>query len=174
MGLLGFMGEVKLFAGNYAPKGWMFCWGQLLAINDYQALFAILSTTYGGDGRTTFGLPDLRGRVAVGAGHGPGRSTRILGQWGGVEQNTLQEANIPPHQHSIGASTTIADQVAPAPNMVSAAHNRDKDSLYTATTPNTTLQPTGSCGDGHAIDNMPPWLALEYIICIEGDWPSRP
>jgi len=93
------IGQIMMFAGNFAPRGWAFCEGQLLAINQYQALFSILGTTYGGDGRTTFGLPDLRGRVPMHPGNGPGLSSKRLGQKGGSETNTLNVSQLPSHNH---------------------------------------------------------------------------
>ncbi|MEE9407021.1 MAG: tail fiber protein [Polaribacter sp.] len=100
-----FIGIIKLFAGNFAPRQWAFCQGQLLAINQNTALFSILGTTYGGDGRTTFGLPDLRSRVPVGTGHGPGLSTRILGEKVGVEYNILNQTQLPNHTHAASGKT---------------------------------------------------------------------
>ncbi len=107
-----FLGQVILFAGNFAPRNWALCQGQLLPINSNQSLFSILGTQYGGDGRTTFALPDLRGRAPLSHGQGPGLSNRQIGERGGQEQVSLSEAQLPSHQHSEGASTMSADLVA--------------------------------------------------------------
>src|SRR5947207_6909813 len=96
-----FLGEIKIISWNFPPKGWTFCSGQLLPINQNQALFSILGTTYGGNGQTTFALPDLRGRAPIGVGAGPGLSSQTLGQIGGTEDSTLTVAQMPAHQHSI-------------------------------------------------------------------------
>ena len=97
----GYLGEVRMFGGNFAPRSWAFCQGQLLAISQFNALFSILGTTFGGDGRTTFGLPDLRGRVAAGVGTGPGLHTMIWGEKGGQENVTLTQLNLPSHTHTL-------------------------------------------------------------------------
>ena len=103
------IGEVSIFGGNFAPSGWEFCDGQLLAISQYQSLFSILGTTYGGDGRMTFGLPDLRGRTAIGEGSGPGLTPRPLGQKIGVEAVTLTEGQLPAHNHSLPQSINTTE-----------------------------------------------------------------
>jgi microcystin-dependent protein len=107
-----FLGQVIIFAGNFAPKGWAFCNGQLLAISQYTALFSLLGTTYGGDGRTTFGLPDLRGRVAVSAGQGPGLSNYTLGEQTGTETVTLSTQQMPQHNHIVNANNNTSGAVA--------------------------------------------------------------
>ena len=102
-----FVGEIRMFAGNFAPRGWAFCDGQLLAVSQNDALFSLLGTIYGGDGRTTFGLPDMRGRIPIHAGHGPGLSERRLGAKGGAEQVTLTVNQMPSHGHPARADTAI-------------------------------------------------------------------
>jgi microcystin-dependent protein len=121
-----FMGVIKLFAGNFAPKGWMFCNGQILSINSNQALFSLIGTTYGGDGTTTFALPDLRSRVPIGAGQGPGLSNYPQGQKGGAEQVTLLEAQMPAHSHPVtltGAQVSINVTAIATLNGVTASGN---------------------------------------------------
>ena len=108
-----FIGEIRFFGGTFAPRGWALCNGQLLAISSNQALFSLLGTTYGGDGRTTFALPDARGRAMIHAGQGPGLSSRPLGQTGGNETNTLTAAQMPAHSHALNAATVKADATTP-------------------------------------------------------------
>jgi microcystin-dependent protein len=134
-----FIGEVGLFANNFAPRGWAFCDGQLLPISENTALFSILGTTYGGDGRTTFGLPDLRGRTAIGEGTGPGLSNQHLGQKGGVEDVTLTGAQMASHDHTLPPSSDT----------------------------------TSSTGGGQTHTNMQPYQVLNYIIALQGIFPSR-
>ena len=111
------LGQIIMFGGNFAPRGWAFCDGQLLPIAQNTALSSILGTTYGGDGRTTFGLPDLRGRVPMGGGHGPGLSPRSLGQKGGNETTTLTVSNLPPHNHSAALHAEVLRAIQPRPNI---------------------------------------------------------
>ena len=183
-----FIGQILLFAGNFAPRSWALCDGQLLPINSNQALFSILGTTYGGDGRTTFGLPDLRGRVPVGVGQGSGLSNRTLGVKGGEEHVTLTEAEMPAHQHTEGASTLTseltahagsqADSSTPGPTNVLA--NIPDVNLYSSS--DVSLQaingPTisstiGNAGGTQGHENRQPLLALNYIIALVGIFPSR-
>lgn len=171
----GYMAEVRIFAGMYAPVNWAFCMGQLLSISSYSALYALIGTQYGGDGRTTFGLPDLRGRVPVGTGTGPGLTPRSQGQYGGWERVPLLEANLPSHQHAIEASTAVANTGSPGPGTILAAQDRHHETnIYTSNASNTTIKPTGNTGNGQQVENMQPWLGLNYIICLVGIWPSRP
>jgi len=162
-----FLGQIILFAGNFAPRGWSLCEGQLLSINANQALFSILGTTYGGDGRTTFALPDLRGRVPVSQGNGAGLSDYRLGEKGGSEQNTITINEMPAHTHnvSIPGSTAPADE---SQGFLAAAniYAEDKNATY----PNVTLLNNGG---QQPINNMQPWLALNYIIAMQGVFPSR-
>ncbi|NWK55952.1 phage tail protein [Verrucomicrobiaceae bacterium N1E253] len=178
-----FLAEIKMFGGNFAPRGWAFCNGQLLAINNYQALFSLLGTTYGGDGRTSFGLPDLRGRAAIHSGNasaGPGLTPRPLGQKSGVEQVTLTANQIPSHHHTasnlkVGVSTQAADTDDPSGTVFGvgnedaffegAANANMGDSSITGTTDNT--------GGSQPHTNMQPYLAVNYIIALQGTFPSR-
>lgn len=179
------IGEITLFAGNFTPRAWASCEGQLLAVAQNQALFSILGTTYGGDGRTTFGLPDLRGRVPVGIGQGPGLSNVRLGVRIGQETATLTERNLPPHSH--GASVTLN---AATPRK-SAEADADGKVLATgsAATPGTPMYTdqkvteklrrdaasvsVDKTGAGESFSVRDPGLGVRYIICINGIYPSR-
>ena len=184
------LGEIVMFAGNFAPRGWAYCDGQLLPINQNQALFSILGTTYGGDGRTTFGLPDLRGRTAVGPRNGPGLSNYILGQRFGVETVTLSTSQIPSHTHlatvhegaaTIPVNTTDGDADTTSPSAGVLANTGDD--LYASGTPNGTY-PAAAPVSGTTVTNLPnggnqwhenrpPALAINYIIALTGTYPSR-
>jgi microcystin-dependent protein len=153
-----FVAEIRLFAGNFAPRGWAFCNGQLLPISQNTALFALLGTSYGGDGRTTFALPDLRGAVPVGAGRGPGLSDRVLGEQGGVPTVTLLRSELP--AHGVPASTARATTNR-ATDAVPAAGGR---------------YATGAVAQANPVphNNRPPHLGLHYIIALQGIFPPRP
>jgi microcystin-dependent protein len=180
-----YLGIIKLFAGNFAPQGWMYCNGALLSISQNTALFSLLGTTYGGDGMTTFGLPDLRGRVALGynAGSpGPGLPNYALGQLGGETNHTLIQTEMPQHIHGIAATTTNASTGTPGNTVFIATPGGLSGRTFTATlgfdttAPNTMLSP-GSItptGGSQPHNNMQPYLALGYIICVSGLYPSRP
>ena len=178
----GVIGQVKLFAGNFAPRAWAFCNGQLMSIASNTALFSIIGTTYGGDGRTTFALPDLRGRAPVSAGTGPGLSTRKLGSRSGVEDVTLNQLQIPSHFHTAMANINIpcypnnGTEDTPVENYLANDSGRPNefsntaDSYMAAFDNDVTL---GNTGGSRAHSNMPPYLTLNYIICLEGVFPSR-
>lgn len=161
------LGEIILFAGNYAPRGWMLCHGQFLNIADNTALFSLLGTTYGGNGTTTFALPDLRGRTPVGAGTGPGLSPRNLGDRGGAEQATLTASNMPAHQHPVRAASTAPTTGDPGGSSLAGA------TIYASAAPTTSLAPTGSVGGSQPFGILPPFLSLHYIIAVQGVFPSR-
>ncbi|MFC4872779.1 phage tail protein [Negadavirga shengliensis] len=183
-----FIGVIKLFAGNFAPRGWMFCQGQLLPISQNQALFAILGTTYGGNGTTTFALPDLRGRVPIGTGVGPGLPDYREGQMGGSAANTLTVNNLPPHNHSVSpevkASSKNATEQVPGTNGANTlaaplasgrpaqAYNNEAPDVALNTTGGM-AEVTGNTGGGTPVNNMPPYLGLNYIICLQGIFPPR-
>lgn len=176
-----FLGIIKLFAGNFAPRGWAFCQGQLLAISQNTALFSILGTTYGGDGRTTFALPDLRGRVPVGFGSGPGLPSFEQGQTGGEVAHTLLQPELPAHTHALAVSNANASVSTPAQGNTIATPGAmsGREFIptlgYTNTPPNTALNPqsVGVAGSSMPHNNMQPYLGLNYIICLEGIYPSR-
>ena len=169
-----FIGEIIMFGGNFAPKGWALCDGSLLSISDNQALFSILGTTYGGDGRTNFALPDLRGRVSIHAGQGPGLSPRSLGQKGGEEKVTLTTSQMPSHSHAVGCSDQIGNQPTPVNHIPSAEAAGGAD-VYQSSAPNQTMSAAmiENTGGGQAHDNMQPYLAVNYIIALVGTYPSR-
>jgi microcystin-dependent protein len=158
-----FLGEIKIISWNFAPKGWAFCNGQLLPINQNQALFSILGTTYGGNGQTTFALPDLRGRTAVHVGNGI-----ILGESAGETAHTLTTAEMPAHTHLPNANSSAANVGSPANNFWSATGSY-------AAAPNSSMNsaqitPTGG---SQPHDNMPPYLVVNFIIALVGIFPSR-
>ena len=191
-----FIGQIMMFGGNFAPRGWALCSGQLLSISQNTALFSILGTTYGGDGRTTFALPDLRGRAPVSAGRGPGLSDRRLGQRSGQETVTLNQLEIPSHTHLAQAETTTvmsvssagATSAAPVAGNSLAAVSSERGKvtnakIYNAEAPDTVLS-TGTVATGTTVtnqlsggsrahDNMQPYLAVNYIIALLGVFPSR-
>ena len=168
-----FIAEIKMFAGNFAPRGWAFCQGQLLPINQNQALFSLLGTIYGGDGRTTFALPDLRGRTAIGPGNGPGLSTYREGQNGGVEYVTLTANQMPSHNHRINAVTTVGNSTTPTNHLL--ADSAAFDDEFSNATANTMMSSTmvTNTGGNQSHENRQPFLAIYYIIALQGVFPSR-
>ncbi|MEA5448215.1 tail fiber protein [Leptolyngbya sp. CCNP1308] len=167
-----FIGEIRMFAGNFAPRGWAFCNGQLMPISQNTALFSLLGTTYGGDGRVTFALPDLRGRVPLHAGQGAGLSDYPLGSRGGVEQVALTTEQLPAHSHALLASDADSDQRTPANHILAMP---EETPIYSASNPtaamaNGAIAPTGS---SQPHENRPPYLAMNYIIALFGIFPSR-
>jgi len=172
-----FIGEIKLFAGNFAPTGWAFCHGQVLSIAQNTALFSLLGTTYGGNGTTDFALPDLRGRVPVGFGQGPGLSNRVIGESAGVESVTLQVSQLPQHSHpfAVSAASGLPTTVSPT-GAVPAAGMGPREAHYAPAPGDTTLasQVTGTTGTGTPISVMNPSLGLNFIIALTGIFPSRP
>jgi microcystin-dependent protein len=165
-----FIGEITMFGGNFAPRGWAFCDGQLLAISTNSALFSLLGTTYGGDGRTTFGLPDLRGRMPLHQGSGPGLTRRNLGQRNGTENHTLSIPELPSHGHSIGVSSTVGNAKTPGGNLLAQSNDGENNFTTVDADGEMTTQNSGT-GQGH--NNMPPFLAVNFIIALEGIYPSR-
>ncbi|SEK18994.1 Microcystin-dependent protein [Maribacter orientalis] len=166
-----FIAQIMMFGGNFAPRGWAFCDGQLLPISQYSALFSLLGTTYGGDGRTTFGLPDLRGRVAIHPGNGPGLSSIRLGEKGGTETNTLSTAQLPPHTHGVSVpSKEEGNTDVPAGNYVAGA---GLDSFGTITDSSMKTFQTLNAGGGQSINNIQPFQCVNYIIALQGIFPSR-
>ncbi|TGE21677.1 phage tail protein [Hymenobacter aquaticus] len=176
-----YIGMIKLFAGNYAPQNWAICNGNLISIAQNSALYSILGTTYGGNGTSTFALPDLRGRVAVGAILGQGNYP--LGLIGGVETVTLTTQQMPGHTHQLVGNTATGNVASPAGAMLGAATGSistgDEVTVnpYTTTTPGTPTPMSPSAiapvGGSQAHENRPPFLALNYIICVNGLYPSR-
>jgi microcystin-dependent protein len=167
-----YIGEIRMFAGNFAPRGWALCSGQLLSISQYTALFSILGTTYGGDGRVTFALPDLRGRAPVHAGQGPGLSNRNLGQSGGEESHVLTTNEIPSHTHQLRGDSSVASTDMPANS--SPARNAGGIPSY-GNTADINMSPGAiqSTGAGQGHNNMQPYLTVNFIIALEGIFPPR-
>lgn len=175
----GYIGQIIMFGGNFAPRSWAFCDGQLLSIAQNTALFSIIGTIYGGDGRTTFALPDLRGRAPIHAGNGPGLSDRRLGSKGGQETHTLAVAEIPSHNHSVSlhAERGLPTTTDPANNMISqhaAGNNAFKP--YDANEDKAMATQSirqSNVGGNQSHNNMQPYLTVNYIICLQGIFPSR-
>jgi microcystin-dependent protein len=172
-----FLGEIRMFAGNYAPAGWEFCFGQLLNITGgNEALFSLLGTRFGGDGRTNFGLPDMRGRVPIHYGLGPGLTNRMMGQRFGTETETLDETQIPQHQHQIMANNAPAsNQNSPATAVLSKSPADFQNFTPDMSTPvslNATALNTSGNGEPHT--NVMPGQVLNFIICVQGGlYPPR-
>lgn len=167
-----FVGEIRMFAGNFAPRGWAFCEGQLLAVSQNDALFSLFGTIYGGDGRTTFGLPDMRGRLPIHAGTGPGLSPRRLGAKSGAENVTLTVNQLPSHTHPLQASTTLGEAVSPQGNVLAAG---DGINHYTASDPFTQMssQMVTHTGGSRSHTNLMPFLCVNFIVALFGIYPSR-
>lgn len=175
-----FIGQIIMFGGNFAPRNWAFCNGQLLAINDNQALYSILGTQFGGDGRTTFGLPDLRGRVPMHPGDGPGLSPRRQGEKSGSETNNLTVEQLPAHTHSANGTVTPqckngrGDETNPKDGYPAGAST----DLY-AENPNQTMGESSvninieNTGGGQPVNNVQPFQCVNFIIALTGTFPSR-
>jgi microcystin-dependent protein len=168
-----FIGEIRAVGFNFAPKGWALCDGQLLPINQNQALFSLLGTFYGGDGRTTFALPDLRGRTPVHMGSGPGLTARAVGQAGGAERVTLATSELPKHTHALNASAGAAARTSPKGYVNAVTQRPSYGGLATAPT-TMNKQAIGVTGGGSSHENMAPFLTVSYIIALQGIYPSRP
>jgi microcystin-dependent protein len=166
-----YLGEIRAFGFNFAPQGWALCQGQTMSISQNSALFSLLGTMYGGDGRVTFGLPDLRGRSAISFGQGPGLSNRTQGELAGEEQVTLNAGQIAPHTHGVTASSQASGK-SPANSVP--AYTADSSSYGGATdlTMNPAMIKPNAGGQPH--DNMAPYLVINYCIATEGIYPSRP
>jgi microcystin-dependent protein len=171
-----YVGEIRMFAGNFAPAGWMFCQGQTLPISEYETLFNLIGTTYGGDGQSTFQLPDLQGRVPVHIGTGGGLSTYSLGQNGGTESVTLTTQQIPNHNHQLLA-TDSGPQLSPLNGVPAVANSTLKGTnVYNPPSGNPITMPAGSIqntGGSQPHDNMAPFLVIDFIISLFGIFPSQ-
>lgn len=168
-----FIGQIMGFGGNFAPRGWAFCDGQLLPISSNSALFSILGTIYGGDGRTTFALPDLRGRVAIQHGNGPGLQNYPQGSKGGAETHTLTVAEIPSHNHTMNAEGIAANSNNARNNLLALAQQpifAQPDPQQEFTMANESI---GNTGGGNAFNIRDPYLAISWIIALQGTFPSR-
>lgn len=170
-----FIAEIRIFAGNFAPRSWAFCDGQLLPISNNTALFSLIGTTYGGDGRTTMALPDLQGRAPMHPGRGPGLTARRLGEKVGVETVTLTEAQIPSHRHTARAENTFGNVTTPD-NTSSLTRSAAGNAYQSNTTANLVDMASGTLsttGGGQSHDNVQPYLTLNFIIALQGLYPSR-
>ncbi len=176
-----FIGQIMIVPYNFAPRNWAFCDGQLLSIAQNTALFSLLGTTYGGDGRTVFGLPDLRGRVPIHQGRGPGLAERRIGSKGGAETGTLSTAQVPAHGHDIStplkATKEKASEKDPAGNLL--AKQKGNKNIYSdSVAAPVDMAPeisgnTASAGGGQSHNNMQPFLGLNIVIALQGIYPSR-
>ncbi|WP_051305581.1 phage tail protein [Desulfogranum mediterraneum] len=167
-----FIAQIIMFGGNFAPRNWAFCDGQILPISQNTALFSLLGTTYGGDGRTSFGLPDLRGRTAVHPGTGPGLSSRRLGERWGAEQVILSLAQMPSHNHNLNATSNPGNTTTPAANTVLARDGRDR--AYSTEAPNVDMTGgTDNTGGSQPFNISQPSLGIYHIIALQGVYPSR-
>lgn len=170
-----FIAEIRIFAGNFAPRGWAFCDGQLLPISQNTALFSLIGTTYGGDGRSTTALPDLQGRAPMHPGRGPGLTTRRLGERGGVEQVTLSEAQLPNHNHSFRVTPENGEQGSLTDTAV-LARSRNGQPYQTQTQSGLVelaTEATSRVGGSQAHNNQQPYLTMNFIIALQGLYPSR-
>lgn len=166
-----FLGQIMMFAGNFAPRGWAFCNGQLLPIAQNSALFSILGTTYGGNGTTTFALPDLRGRGPIHFGQGPGISNHNIGENGGRESVSLTVNQLPPHNHALAVSQDSGKVTDPAGNVLAISGTP----VYSPEQPNHQMNPAaiGATGEGQPVPVMQPYLTINFVIALQGVYPSR-
>ncbi|HEV3041408.1 MAG TPA: tail fiber protein [Candidatus Angelobacter sp.] len=170
-----FLAEIRIFTGNFAPKGWALCDGQLMSISQNTALFSLLGTTYGGDGKSNFALPNLQGCAPMQAGQGPGLSLRDLGETSGEQTVTLLQTEMPAHSHGVLA-TSGSSQASPVSNAW-ASGQKGFGNVYAASNPSTNVQmnPFGTsiAGGNLPHNNMPPFLGLTFIIALQGVFPAR-
>ena len=166
-----FVGEIRMFGGNFAPAGWAFCSGQLMPISENDTLFTLIGTTYGGDGQSTFGLPDLQGRLPMHMGTGPGLTTRTIGEMGGVETVTLTVNQIPIHTHAPQSDANNGNQATPQNRVWAGA----AASRYSSSAPNLAMNNTlgGNAGGSQPHDNLMPYLAISFIISLFGIFPTQ-
>ena len=179
-----FIAEIIMFGGNFAPRNWAYCDGQLLSVSSNTALFSLLGTTYGGDGRTTFGLPDLRGRTAIGPRQGPGLSNYRLGERGGVQSVTLTVAQMPSHGHTATATATLSGTNALGNSAVPGGNtlaSKGRTNIYSTNAPDVDMHAdsvnvtasVANTGGSQAHENRMPFLAINHIIALQGIYPSR-
>ncbi|MBN8504016.1 MAG: phage tail protein [Burkholderiales bacterium] len=165
-----FIGEIRMFGGNFAPRGWALCNGQIISIAQNTALFSLLGTTYGGNGQTTFGLPNMQGRMPMHAGQGPGLTPRVLGEQVGAPTHTLTSAEMPAHTHGLNAAAA-GTTGTPGPGVALAAGAK----VYRTPASNLVNMAAGttSSGGGQAHENRQPYLAVTFIIAMQGVFPAR-
>ncbi len=166
-----FVGEIRMFGGNFAPRGWALCDGQLLTVSQNDALFSLFGTIYGGDGRTTFGLPDLRGRVPIHMGQGPGLSSRSIGNKSGAENATVSSNQLAAHSHTLVASGDAASTTSPSAGVL----GTPTPTPYSSNAPTVAMNASaiGSTGGGQSHVNMQPYLCVNFIVALVGIYPSR-
>jgi microcystin-dependent protein len=177
-----FVGEIKIFGGNFAPSGWHYCDGALMSIAEYQVLFTLIGTTYGGDGVNTFALPDLRGRIVVSQGRAPSGTTYVIGMPGGNETVTLTPTTIPSHQHTASVSTSAGTTISPNNNFLATPTDQTTNNktilLYepagTSGLTNQPFLPTAITNTGGSLphENRMPYVSISYIIALFGIFPS--
>lgn len=172
-----FLGEIILVGYTFCPRGYASAEGQLLAISQYSALFSLYGTTYGGDGRTTFALPDLRGRVPMGLGNGPGLSSRQLGQKGGAENRSLTTSQLPSHSHAVNATNEDGDRPGPGGKLLAAAPpgGAGTETIYSdqPATKQMSASMIGNTGGGQPVDTQDPYTVMRYCVATQGIFPSR-
>jgi len=172
----GTIAEIRMFAGNFPPRGWFFCSGQLLSIAQNTAFFSLLGTTYGGDGQNTFAVPDLRSRVSAGTGTGPGLPSIVLGELSGTNAVTLTAANLPAHSHGLTVNNNTTGMVDNAAgNYLNSKTASGETVVATGLASSATLNTAsvGNTGSNQPISTMQPYLGMNFIICAEGIYPSR-
>ena len=169
-----FVGEIRMFGGNFAPAGWMFCQGQTIPISENDALFTLIGTTYGGDGQETFQLPDLQGRLPMHAGQGPGLSQNYqLGETGGVESVTLTTQQIPSHTHTMIASLNTAQDTSPANKIVGQIGGGALPYIQDSTDTNLNQSAVTPIGGNQPHENFQPYLCVSFIISLFGVFPTQ-
>ena len=176
-----FLGEIRIFAQSRIPTGWLACDGQILSIFQYGFLYSLLGTTYGGDGRTTFGLPDLRGRIPLNQGQLPGGENYVIGRKIGYEKITLNENQMPIHSHELMVTSTSAKERVPADHVIAATPvntdpKADPDYVFSSEEPDVAMmaESISKTGGGQPIENRMPYITLCYCIAIQGTSPHRP
>lgn len=171
-----FVAEIRIFTGNFAPRGWAFCNGQLMSISQNTALFSLLGTTYGGDGKSNFALPNLQGAAPMQSGQGPGLSLRDLGETGGEQAVTLLQTEMPSHTHGLSGSSNPADLTTVAGNVWASGSQRGQV-VYSDAGPASQVpmsaQAMGVVGGSQPHNNLPPYLGLTFIIALQGVFPAR-
>ena len=166
-----YVGEIRMFGGNFAPAGWELCNGQLLPISENETLFQLIGTTYGGDGESVFAVPDLQGRIPIHQGQGPGLSNRTVGEMAGVESVTLTTQQMPVHNHALIASLNLGVEKNPGNQMLAAGTNVQ---FFRAIAPSANMAPTviGPAGGSQPHENVMPYLCINFIISLFGIFPS--
>ena len=170
-----FVGEIRIFAGNFAPTGWALCNGQLLPISQNTALFSLLGTQFGGDGKSNFGLPNLQDSVPIGQGQGPGLSQRFIGETGGTDSVTLIQSEMPSHNHQ-AQGNAISDHASPDPTVLwGSLAGRNPPPLYQSGNTDVTMSPLALsvAGESFPHNNLQPLLVLNFIVAMQGVFPSR-